>query len=124
MFSYQIIQTKLLVEDISQIFLLPAPLANAAERSFIYEAGQYVNIHYEEGYAPLSIASAPRKDQQLEFHLSHPVRNAKAQKLWQLALQAQCWQLSEAIGDCRVDRLNRNQPIIFLAYETGFAPIK
>lgn len=124
MFLYQATQVNVLADDVSQIFLQPTDLVHFVEKPFFYEAGQYVNIHYDEWSASLSIACAPRKDHILEFHLSHSLRNVKAQKLLQLALQKQPWSVTAACGYCTANRLNPYHPIIFLAYETGFAPIK
>lgn len=118
-FCYQVVSTKTLLENVSEIRLQPT------DKTLIYEAGQYVNVlHHDGNVSPLSIACAPNHDGILEFHLYHPHENLFAQDLLQMANEAKRWKLQGPFGECKASRLKLNMPIIFLAYGTGFAPVK
>lgn len=120
-YRYQVLDVQPLNEKTSQIFLLAEVLQNTLR----YEAGQYVHLLFEdELFAPLSIASAPRHDQILEFHLYHPRYNTKALYLLENAHQKNCFKLAGPFGDCTLAKYKLNKPIIFLAWGSGFAPIK
>ncbi len=99
--------------------------AQIADPGFYYQAGQYVKVMRDDGVAsPLSIACAPRDDHTIAFHLYHPPGNPRAQALFHAAVQTKQWLMRGPFGHCTVTRLHADQPILFIAYGTGFAPIK
>lgn len=119
-FSYSLVSLSSLAESVSQIIVKPASLP-----ALHYQAGQYVEVMQAEGYlSPLSIACAPRVNHTLEFHLFHTEQNQKANELLRLLQDEKAWRLKGPEGQCTVDRLKSDKPIIFLARGTGFAPIK
>lgn len=121
MFTYSVIQLQPLAEHISQIILEPKNVS----ASLSYEAGQYIEVlHADQHASPLSIACAPNTNQRLEFHLYHPHDNLNAQNLLQMAQQQKEWHIRGPYGRCTTARLEKNKPIIFLAYGTAFAPVK
>lgn len=118
-FFYQVLQITSLTPHVSQILLTPNQMALA------YVAGQYANVlHQRDQVSPLSIACAPNKQPMLEFHLYHPIENHKAQDLLRMISSENGLRLTGPFGNCTVNQLKLDQPIIFLAYGTGFAPIK
>lgn len=118
-FSYSVIQHRLLTDNISQIFLQATQ-----DHSFLYEAGQYINVIHSHGeQSPLSIACAPNHHA-LEFHLFHPVENTKAQELLQWAQRNQTWTFTGPFGACTLKQIHPAKSLIFIADGTGFAPIK
>lgn len=118
-FLYHVEKLTLLAQDVSQIILRPDTATIPA-----YESGQYINVlHPNQHVSSLSIACAPT-DGSLEFHLFHPATNKHAQDLLRMATVDKQWQLEGPHGVCTVSRLDKDSPIIFIAYGTGFAPIK
>lgn len=119
-FAYQVTRVQPLSEQVSQFFLSPEKMPG-----LIYAAGQYISvIHHDGRISYLSIACAPRIDNQLEFHVFHPSENALAQDLLHQAQTDKRWLLEGPFGECTADKLQTQRPIIFLARGTGFAPIK
>lgn len=115
----KIIAVDALTDSIARIIL------QANLHGMKYHAGQYVNICQESDVvSPLSIACAPNSHGLLEFHLYHSAKNKKSLALLQKAQDEKIWQLSGPFGDNTDVRLDMTKPIIFLAYGTGFAPIK
>lgn len=118
-FCYRVLSTNTLLECVSQIRLQPN------DKPLIYEAGHYVNVlHHDGSVSPLSIACAPNNEGMLEFHLYHPRENLYAQDLLRMANEEKEWKIQGPFGECTANRLKLDLPIIFLAYGTGFAPIK
>lgn len=88
--------------------------------SFIpYQAGQYLQIHKSEGDHYYSIANAPGTEQVYELHVRHrapsPLQIGPAQTELSLSLP---------YGKCDVSHFHPDKPILFLAFGTGFAPIR
>lgn len=118
-YQLNILQTHILCEYTTSIE------AQWTDFSFHYEAGQYVEVLHDDGMvSPLSIACAPRLDHTLTFHLYHPPENLKAQALLAAAMHTKHWLMRGPFGTCTLSRLQQDLPIIFIAYGTGFAPIK
>ena len=119
LFSYSVISVDSLTENVSRVLVQPI-----TPPGLVYQAGQYVLLKHQAEESPFSIACAPNTDHILEFHVYHPVHNLKADVLLQKALHEKIWTLTGPLGLCTPDKLELNKPIIFIAYGTGFAPIK
>ncbi len=117
-YRYRVSAIHELTQYISEIVLQPVM------QSLSYNAGQYVHVIQNEYSSPLSIACAPNKDKTLEFHLYHSPDNYNANELLRVAKEHKEWKLRGPFGHCTSDKLQINSPIIFLAHNTGFAPIK
>lgn len=115
MFICELIQQEIIADHISKIFL---------KSNLEFKAGQYIHVYHDENrFSPLSIASVPNGSF-LEIHLSHPPENKMAQEiLFQLKEKKQLM-ISGPFGHATIENLNLTKPIIFIARETGFAPIK
>lgn len=117
---YDVIQCERLTENVSQILLSPPE-----NNSLVYQAGQYINAVHQNGVlSPLSIACAPNQTGVLELHLAHPPGNALAEDLLNLIHVEKKLQLTGPFGTCTAKKIIQQQPVIFLARGTGFAPIK
>lgn len=135
-FLYQVVNINLLSPIVSQILLKFSPKnflpGNASiynkisNKPFFYSAGHYATVLHtaNEEISPLSIACAPYNHAMLEFHLYHPAHNQKAYDILRMCRDDNGLQLRGPFGTCTIDRLNLQKPIIFLAFGTGFAPIK
>ncbi|HSW94274.1 MAG TPA: hypothetical protein VLJ15_07990 [Gammaproteobacteria bacterium] len=119
-FHYEVVDIQPFSNHITQLILSPS---NASH--LVYHAGQYLEMIHSDGSAsPLSIATAPRDNFQIELHLSHPSNNLPAQAILQtLSTEKKCL-IRGPYGVCFAEKLYGDRPIIFLARGTGFAPIK
>lgn len=86
-----------------------------------YQAGQYLNIHCDEQIMSYSIANAPLGSHQYELHVKHTTDTTA---LFTQIKQQGSVDISLPYGECHIDTLDPQKPIIFLAGGTGFAPIK
>lgn len=82
-----------------------------------YQAGQYLQLHKSDGDHFYSIANAPDVEQVYELH----VRHRSATQIWS---EQEDVTLSLPFGKCDVSHLQQDKPILFLAFGTGFAPIR
>ncbi len=119
LFFYSVVTVDSLTEKVTRILLQADRLPGLS-----YQAGQYVLIHHQQEQIPFSIACAPNSHYSLEFHMYHPAHNVLANALLHTARQEKKWQISGPMGVCTVDKLTLHEPLIFIAYGTGFAPIK
>lgn len=118
-FVYALTQQISLTPTISRLFF------KAARDFFPYEAGQYLEVVQPDGIrTPLSIANAPLDCAQLEIHLAHPPDNLSAQRILQILARDAVLNLGGPFGVCTKSELDATRPIIFIARDTGFAPIK
>lgn len=118
-FAYHVTRVLALSEQVSHVFLRPVKAALS------YTAGQYAHVlHQDKHVSLLSIANAPRENNELEFHLFHPPQNAYAKDLLHMAQHEKIWHLRGPFGHCTVDKLEPFRPVIFIARGTGFAPVK
>lgn len=107
-------------KDITKILLRPS-----TELRLSYEAGQYIKILHSNGdLSPLSIANAPEEKGLLELHLTHSEDNLQARDILRMISEEKKLILRGPYGSCTASELSAEQPIIFLARGTGFAPIK
>ena len=94
------------------------------ERYIDYKAGQYLDIHFANESASFSIANAPLGSHHYELHIRNSKENASNQRLLAEIKQRGALTLSIPFGDCHLDNLDEQKPILFIAGGTGFAPIK
>lgn len=104
-----------LTESIVRLFLVPDEFIN-------YVAGQYLQILLNEDVLSFSIANAPSGFKHYELHIRHS--NEYTQKFLDQILKEDFVDLKLPFGVCSIDHLLPNNPIIFIALGTGFAPIK
>ncbi|MBF6058967.1 MULTISPECIES: NAD(P)H-flavin reductase [Thiomicrorhabdus] len=109
------VQVETLAPNIVRLFL-------KAEHPISYSAGQYVMLGFDtEELKPFSIASAPREDGLLEFHIRNHDNSNWMKRLVEvktgdrLVMQGPKDQMSLQPA---------HQPIIFVAGGTGFSPLK
>lgn len=119
-YLYRVKHIQPLVGQTSQIFLKAIN-----DSGLDFAAGQYVNIlHQDQSVSPLSIACAPNNKNELEFHLFHPLQHQPAQDLLRMAVQEKAWTIMGPFGNCTDHSLSKENPVIFIARGTGFAPVK
>ncbi len=106
-----------LTDSILQLILRP-------ERYIPYQAGQYLQIRSKGETLSYSIANAPLGSHKYELHIRHNLENISVQNLLTELKRKGAVTISMPLGDCHLDKLNREKPILFLAQGTGFAPIK
>lgn len=118
LFYFPVVTIDSLTDSVARVLL------QASKPAFVYKAGQYVALHHQHQAIPFSIACAPNQKKLLEFHIYHPMHNLQANGLLEQARMEKRWQLSGPWGVCTADKFTSNESIIFIAYGTGFAPIK
>lgn len=118
--SYQVIHQESFSQNITQIIL------QAPDKVHLhYQAGQYVKVlHENDLVSPMSIACAPFDLSVIELHLFHPQQNLSAHNLLRLVKEKKQLVLQGPYGKCTAARFSLDKPIIFIARNTGFAPIK
>lgn len=103
------------------VVLLSLRPADQARLRFL--AGQSVQLSGNGCSGQYFIASCPCDEHQLEFHIRVSAGDAFAQQLFGgLGLDRQV-AISGPHGDCVLDQQSA-RPVIFVAWDTGFAPIK
>lgn len=87
-------------------------------------AGQHVTLHFD-GMPPRnkSIASCPCNGMVLQFHVRRVAGDALSEYIFSQLKTRQKVRVEGPYGDFVLDE-ESERPLIFLAYETGFAPIK
>ncbi len=106
-----------LTDSILQLVLKP-------DRYIDYQAGQYLQMLFENEAFSYSIANAPLGSRQYELHIRHTRDNPYHQPLFAHIKQHGVVSIRLPLGECHVSRLNPAKPILFIAGGTGFAPIK
>ena len=86
-------------------------------------AGQSLTLTAGEASAQLPIASCPCDDRNLQFHVVRNAEDGFAQKVFDSLESGSSVTLYGPWGDF-VLRADSPRPIVFVAYDTGFAPIK
>lgn len=120
--SSEIIQARVeniipLTDTILQVILSPI--------SYVpYRAGQYLKVLLAQEELSFSIANAPLGAGKYELHIRHTQGNTSAQQLLHEIRQQELLTIQLPFGDCNLEQLQKNQPILFIASGTGFAPIK
>ncbi len=106
-----------LTDSILQLILAP-------EEYIDYEAGQYLQILLGDEAHSYSIANAPLGSHTYELHIRHSHDNPYNQALLAHIKREGAVTIQLPLGECHLSRLNLQQPILFIAGGTGFAPIK
>lgn len=106
-----------LTDSILQLILIPDEYVD-------YQAGQYLQILSNHEAFSYSIANAPLGSHKYELHLRHSRENAFTQKLLADIKQNGAITISLPLGECHLNQLHPDIPIVFIAAGTGFAPIK
>jgi CDP-4-dehydro-6-deoxyglucose reductase len=89
-----------------------------------YQAGQYLDIIFADEVLSYSIANAPLGSHKYELHIRHSADNASNQLLLAEIKQRGALTIRMPLGDCHLDKLDKQLPILFIAGGTGFAPVK
>ena len=106
-----------LTDSILQLVLAPDEYVE-------YQAGQYLQILYDNEALSYSIANAPLGSHQYELHIRHSLDNSYNQSLFAHIKKQGAVTLRLPYGQCSIDNLHLNRPILFIAGGTGFAPVK
>jgi CDP-4-dehydro-6-deoxyglucose reductase len=106
-----------LTDSIMQLVLAP-------EKYVDYQAGQYLQILFDEEAFSYSIANAPLGSRKYELHIRHSLDNPYNQRLFAHIKEHGHVSISLPFGECSIDHLDAQRPILFIAGGTGFAPVK
>lgn len=106
-----------LTDSITRLMLIPDVYVE-------YQAGQYLDVVIDEEVMSYSIANAPLGSHQYELHIRHSRDNPYNKRLFSHIKQEGSLSLRLPFGDCHIDRLSLDKPILFIAGGTGFAPVK
>ena len=122
MMSHQHIRAQIehirpLTDNLLQLILTP-------EKYVDYQAGQYLQIIYNEEAFSYSIANAPLGAHKYELHIRHSPDIAVKQPFLAAMKQTGHVTLHLPFGECDIRHLDPVKPILFIAGGTGFAPIK
>ncbi|KGP63989.1 flavin oxidoreductase [Legionella norrlandica] len=112
------------VEDISPLTDSIMRLILVPNEYIEYQAGQYLQILFSGEELNYSIANAPLGSHRYELHIRHSQDNWYHQFLLAHIKKYGSVQLKLPLGECHVDKLDAQKPILFIAGGTGFAPIK
>lgn len=112
------------VEEISPLTDSVLKLMLAPEKYIDYQAGQYLQLICGEESFSYSIANAPLGSHKYELHIRHSPENPYNQSLLAEIKQFGTVTLRLPLGNCHINRLHAQKPILFIAAGTGFAPIK
>ncbi len=85
-------------------------------------AGQFVKLQFDKFATYLAIASCPCDERNLQFHIQHG-EDEFAEHIDDKLRLASIIQLDGPMGDYILDDKIKN-PRIFIAFESGFAPVK
>ncbi len=117
MIQARVVSITPLTDSILQLILKPDVYID-------YQAGQYLQIIYENEAFSYSIANAPLGSHQYELHIRHTRDNPYNQPLFAEIKRLGVVTLHLPMGECNVSQLHPDKPILFIAGGTGFAPIK
>ncbi|HAU1297494.1 TPA: NAD(P)H-flavin reductase [Legionella pneumophila] len=112
------------VEDISPLTDSIVRLVLMPDEYVDYQAGQYLQILFANDAFSYSIANAPLGSHRYELHIRHSQDNDYHQSLLAHIKQYGTLRLRLPLGECSIDQLHPQKPILFIAGGTGFAPIK
>ncbi|BCA97104.1 NAD(P)H-flavin reductase [Legionella antarctica] len=120
--SGQIIQAQVevispLTDSIVQLILTPDEFVD-------YQAGQYLQILFDGEAFSYSIANAPLGSHKYELHIRHSLDNPYNQRLFAHIKKQGSVTLRLPFGECSINHLAEERPIMFIAGGTGFAPVK
>lgn len=106
-----------LTDSILQLILAPDEYVE-------YQAGQYLQILHANEAMSYSIANAPLGAHNYELHIRHCRENPYNQGLLAEIKALGTVRIRIPLGDCHLERLDVQRPILFIAAGTGFAPVK
>lgn len=106
-----------LTDSIVQLILSPDEFID-------YQPGQYLQILFDEEAFSYSIANAPLGSHKYELHIRHSPDNPYNQRLFAHIKDQGCVTLRLPFGECSINNLEPQRPIMFIAGGTGFAPVK
>lgn len=112
----QVSEVRLLTPSIIKVKLKPKDYIS-------YNAGQYLQIKHHGDCFSYSIANAPLSNTHYELHIRYAQTLDNAQSLLNDIKINATFMIQLPLGDCHIQTVNRNRPIIFIAAGTGFAPI-
>ncbi|AHE68345.1 NAD(P)H-flavin reductase [Legionella oakridgensis] len=112
------------VERISPLTNSILQLILAPDHYIDYQAGQYLQIIMEKEVFSYSIANAPLGSHKYELHIRHSHENPYNQALLADIRKRGEVTIRVPLGECHINRLYPEKPILFIAGGTGFAPIK
>jgi len=91
-------------------------------QAFEFKAGQYLFLSLDdETFKPFSIASSPTDDD-LELHIRDNPDTPVADDLAQRYESSIPLKIQLPAGECTLDRVSMDRPILFIAGGTGYAP--
>lgn len=88
-----------------------------------YQAGQYLQLLSAGQWLSYSIANAPLGAHHYELHIRHDPTHPANQTLFREIKQQGCVRIRLPFGECHIERLEANTPILFIAAGTGYAPV-
>ncbi|CAM2740727.1 NAD(P)H-flavin reductase [Legionella worsleiensis] len=106
-----------LTDSITQLVLNPAQYVP-------YQAGQYLQIILGDEEMSYSIANAPLGSHKYELHIRHSLENSSNQRLFAHIKEHGEITIRLPFGNCSMNHLDKERPILFIAGGTGFAPVK
>ncbi len=106
-----------LTDSIVQLILTPDEFVD-------YQAGQYLQILFDGDAFSYSIANAPLGSHKYELHIRHSLDNPYNQRLFAHIKKQGTVTLRLPFGECSINHLAEQRPIMFIAGGTGFAPVK
>ncbi len=113
----QIEQISPLTDSIMQLILKPKQYID-------YHAGQYLQILFEDEAYSYSIANAPLGSHKYELHIRHSQENLYTQRLFAHIKEQGEVTIRLPYGECSIENIYPDRPILFIAGGTGFAPVK
>lgn len=112
------------VEDISPLTDSIMRLVLMPNKYIDYQAGQYLQIIFDNQAFSYSIANAPLGSYKYELHIRHSLENPYNQRLFDHIKKHGTVEIRLPYGTCFLQNLDAQRPILFIAGGTGFAPIK
>jgi len=116
--------TKAYVETIAPLTDTIVQLILAPKTFVEYQAGQYLQILFDNEAYSYSIANAPLGSHKYELHIRHSLDNPYNQSLFAHIKKHGFVSLALPFGGCSLSDLDPDRPILFIAGGTGFAPVK
>lgn len=114
------IRRKQIIDDNTLILQLRTPRS----QSLRFIAGQHARLQLENGLQrELPIASCPCDGMNLEFHVHHDAADQFSDYLFKQADSTDKVHIEGPVGDFTLDETS-TQPVLFIAWETGFGPIR
>ena len=89
---------------------------------FNFVAGQYLLLSFDgEHFKPFSIASTPT-DEDIELHIRDNPNDPLENRLLEIYRAKESLKLKDPSGECTLNRVAMDRPILYIAGGTGYAP--